>query len=247
MLTMLPSSTTGSSSVHNSIDHSQCSTISSDDDDSDHDKTSSIGSSNYKERRREAHTQAEQKRRDAIKKGYSDLQLLVPSCTQQDTVSSYKLSKAAILQRSIDYMQAFQQQKNKREKELQLLRKEALGLEIMKTNYEEMVKQHQKSQAQQVQTQQLHSSQSSRQGQFGGQSGIPMISDDTKFEMYKTICDSLFHSFDSSVRVNNFNELSASTIAWLEEHCKPNNLRLMVMSILDNVNKNELNKHQHQI
>lgn len=38
----------------------------------------------YKERRREAHTQAEQKRRDAIKKGYDSLQELVPTCQQND-------------------------------------------------------------------------------------------------------------------------------------------------------------------
>ena len=49
------------------------------DDDSDSKSTLS-----YKERRREAHTQAEQKRRDAIKKGYDYLQDLVPTCTAQD-------------------------------------------------------------------------------------------------------------------------------------------------------------------
>lgn len=44
-------------------------------------KSSSLS---YKERRREAHTQAEQKRRDAIKKGYDSLQELVPTCQQTD-------------------------------------------------------------------------------------------------------------------------------------------------------------------
>jgi MAX-like protein X len=44
----------------------------------------------YKERRREAHTQAEQKRRDAIKKGYDHLQELVPTCQQSDA-SGYKV------------------------------------------------------------------------------------------------------------------------------------------------------------
>ena len=39
-------------------------------------------SQTYRERRREAHTAAEQKRRDAIKKGYDTLQELVPTCTQ---------------------------------------------------------------------------------------------------------------------------------------------------------------------
>jgi hypothetical protein len=74
--------------------------IVTDDEDSDN-KNSTIS---YKERRREAHTQAEQKRRDAIKKGYDSLQDLVPTCQQTDS-SGYKLSKATVLQKSIDYIQ----------------------------------------------------------------------------------------------------------------------------------------------
>jgi Helix-loop-helix DNA-binding domain len=48
---------------------------------------------------------AEQKRRDAIKKGYDALQNLVPTCQQPDAASGYKLSKATVLHKSIDYMQ----------------------------------------------------------------------------------------------------------------------------------------------
>lgn len=73
-------------------------------DDEDSDGKSSMS---YKERRREAHTQAEQKRRDAIKKGYDSLQDLVPMCQQTDSLSGYKLSKATILQKSIDYIQVW--------------------------------------------------------------------------------------------------------------------------------------------
>lgn len=129
-----------------------------DDEDSDCKSTKS-----YKERRREAHTQAEQKRRDAIKKGYSSLQDLVPTCQQQDPISGYKLSKATVLQRSIDYIQVFrshlifwwrsqkiysllqflQQQKKKQEEELSALRKEVIGLQIMKSNYDQIVQANQ--------------------------------------------------------------------------------------------------------
>lgn len=65
-----------------------------DDDDSGGESTKSTSLS-YKERRREAHTQAEQKRRDAIKRGYDALQDLVPTCQQNET-SGYKLSKASV-------------------------------------------------------------------------------------------------------------------------------------------------------
>lgn len=47
----------------------------------------------YKERRREAHTQAEQKRRDAIKKGYDTLQELVPTCQQTDVSGILLITK----------------------------------------------------------------------------------------------------------------------------------------------------------
>lgn len=66
-----------------------------DDDDSGGENTKNTSMS-YKERRREAHTQAEQKRRDAIKRGYDSLQDLVPTCQQNET-SGYKLSKATVL------------------------------------------------------------------------------------------------------------------------------------------------------
>lgn len=55
-------------------------------DDEDDDTKSPLS---YKERRREAHTQAEQKRRDAIKKGYDTLQELVPTCQQTDISGNY--------------------------------------------------------------------------------------------------------------------------------------------------------------
>lgn len=188
--------------------------ITTDDEDSDNKSTL-----NYKERRREAHTQAEQKRRDAIKKGYEDLQYLVPSCQQQDSVSSYKLSKATILQRSIDYIQVLQSQKKKQDEDLQSLRKEVFALQIMKSNYEQIVKLHQQNQP----------------GQQTNQ-----ISDEVKFQVFQLICDSLFQSFDSSVKVNTFNDISACIFSWIEENCKPSTLRGVTMNALNNV-KNQQN------
>ena len=93
-----------------------------DDDDSD-----SKNSQSYKERRREAHTAAEQKRRDAIKKGYDSLQELVPHCNQTDQ-SGHKVSKAVVLQKSIEFIQHLANQKKKQESELSSLRKEVGGV-----------------------------------------------------------------------------------------------------------------------
>lgn len=52
----------------------------------------------------------------------------------------YKLSKATVLQKSIDYIQYLQQQKKKQEEERNALRKEVVALRIMQTNYEQIVK-----------------------------------------------------------------------------------------------------------
>ncbi|XP_006156122.1 max-like protein X [Tupaia chinensis] len=67
----------------NSIGSTSASSVpNTDDEDSDYHQESYKES--YKDRRRRAHTQAEQKRRDAIKRGYDDLQTIVPTCQQQD-------------------------------------------------------------------------------------------------------------------------------------------------------------------
>ena len=167
----------------------------------------------YKERRREAHTAAEQKRRDAIKQGYGDLQFMVPTCQQQDSISSYKLSKATILQRSIEYIQTLQKSKIKYDNELKSLRKEVCALQIMKSNYEQMLKQHQITTLQ------------------NGQQ-ISQVSEQIKFNIFQAFCDNLFTSFDRFVAFNDFKQLSASIFTWLEEHGKPQKLREMCVGIL---------------
>ncbi|CAG5119745.1 unnamed protein product, partial [Candidula unifasciata] len=78
-------------------------------------------------------------------KGYDELQSIVPTCQQQDSLGSQKISKATVLQRSIDYMQFLSTQKKKQEEELESLRKEVMALKIMKANYEHIVKTHQSS------------------------------------------------------------------------------------------------------
>lgn len=167
----------------------------------------------YKERRREAHTQAEQKRRDAIKKGYEDLQFMVPTCQQQDSISSYKLSKATILQRSIEYIVTLQKGKSRQENEVKMLRKELQALEIMKNNYEQMLRQHQINQVHQGQP-------------------VDQVSEQIKFDIFQAICDNLFVTFDRYVSFKDFKSLSASIFGWLEEQGKPQTLKEMCLNIM---------------
>jgi len=168
----------------------------------------------YKERRREAHTQAEQKRRDAIKRGYDTLQDLVPTCQQTDS-SGYKLSKATVLQKSIEYIQFLLQQKYKLEDERNGLRKEVVALRIMQSNYEQMVK-----------------GQEMPSGHIENR-----ISDEMKFQVFQNIVDDLFDTF-SNINSSNFAELSACVFSWLEERCKPQTLRDLIMRVLSRFNGN---------
>merc|ERR1719411_2096517 len=179
------------------------------DNDTDGDDSDSKNSQSYKERRREAHTAAEQKRRDAIKKGYDSLQELVPHCQQTDA-SGHKVSKAVVLQKSIDFIQHLANQKKKQETELSSLRKEVVALQIMRANYEQLVKAHQR--APQVQE--------------------DLVPDEVKFQVFQVFMDSPFQSFNQQVSMHNFAELSGCVFSWIEEQCKPGDLQDLIYSIL---------------
>ncbi|KAF1379740.1 hypothetical protein PFLUV_G00179180 [Perca fluviatilis] len=200
----------------NSIGSTSASSVpNTDDEDSDYRHETSYKDS-YKDRRRQAHTQAEQKRRDAIKKGYEDLQSIVPTCQQQSefAVGAQKISKATVLQKTIDYIHFLHKEKKKQEEEVSVLRKEVMALKIMKTNYEHIVKAHQNH----------------------PQQGEDQVSDQVKFNIFQSIMDSLFQSFSSSVSVSSFQELSACVFSWIEEHCKPHTLREFVVGVLRQLN-----------
>ncbi|XP_060873183.1 max-like protein X [Metopolophium dirhodum] len=182
------------------------SSISSHEDDDSEDKGSP---NNYTEGRREAHSQSEKKRRDAIKKGYNCLQDLVTTCQQTDS-SGYKLSKATVLQKSIDDIQNSLWQNKKKEKERNALRKEVDALRIMLANYEQIVN------AQQI-----------SMGHVDAR-----IPDEEKFQMFQKIIDGLFFTF-CDINVKNFTELSACMFSWLEEHCKPQTLQNLIETILE--------------
>ncbi|KAJ8344714.1 hypothetical protein SKAU_G00289070 [Synaphobranchus kaupii] len=196
----------------NSIGSTSASSVpNTDDEDSDYRHEPSYKET-YKDRRRQAHTQAEQKRRDAIKKGYDDLQSAVPTCQPQSefAVGTQKISKATVLQKTIDYIQFLHKEKKKQEEEMSTLRKEVMALKIMKMNYEHIVKAHQDN----------------------PQQGEGQVSDQVKFGIFQNIMDCLFQSFSTSVSVTSFQELSACVFSWIEEHCEPQRLREFVVGVL---------------
>lgn len=73
------------------------------------------------------------------------------------------------------------------------------GLSVRFRNYEQIVKAHQDN----------------------PNEGKDQVSDEVKFNVFQGIMDSLFQSFNASVSVTSFQELSACVFSWIEEHCKP--------------------------
>lgn len=204
---------------HSSLVHTPNSSAQNTDeeDDSVGEDSTSTRSLNYKQQRREAHTKAEQKRRDAIKHGYEELQEIVPKCHQNET-SGYKISKAAVLQKSIEYISFLHKDKKKQEDELSTLQKEVMALRIIQKNYETML---------QNQNQTPHNEST--------------LSEDMKFEVPKNVMDEMFVSFEA-LPMDTFSELTSSSTAWVEEHCKPHLLRKIVdqtIQTVQNQHKNE--------
>ncbi|XP_053945811.1 max-like protein X isoform X1 [Anastrepha obliqua] len=196
------------------------------DDDSGDGRSSSAHASStlsYKERRREAHTQAEQKRRDAIKKGYDSLQELVPTCQQNDSASGYKLSKALILQKSIDYIGYLNLQKKKQEEESGALQKEVAALRIIQQSYEHML-QHQ-------------------QANPGPEEA--RLTDEAKFQVFQAIMDEMFDTFQH-IPMDNFKQLTTGVIPWLEEYCKPHILRSILSHTLQQMSQSQVHEKQKQ-
>lgn len=215
--------------------------MNSDDEDSDN-RNSSQNQLTYKERRREAHTQAEQKRRDAIKRGYEYLQELIPDEAEGSQGASAskvcnvttenqrnlfikffsQTSKAVVLQKAIDYIQQIEGEKKKQEDEVNSLRKELQSLHIIRETYDELVKVHQSSTG-------SSSTNENMEAMF--------VPSEVKFRVFQMLMDSLFMTFNEKVGMNNFQELSRCVISWLEEFCTPFALQDLMLNVLEQVKK----------
>ncbi|XP_063703831.1 max-like protein X [Culicoides brevitarsis] len=198
----------------NSLVHTPNSSTQNTDEEDDSVGEDSTRSMSYKERRRNAHTLAEQKRRDNIKKGYEELQEIVPKCNQNDA-SGYKISKAAVLQKSIEYISFLHKDKKKQEDDLQTLQKEVMALRIIQKNYETML-----------------------QNQNQTPNNESTLSEDMKFEVLKNVMDEMFLSFEK-LPMDTFAELTSSSTAWVEEHCKPHLLKKIVNQTIEKVQQQQ--------
>ena len=155
-------------------------------------------------RRKQSHILAEQKRRDAIKRGYDSLLTAVPgfACSTIENRGQNKVSKAQVLQKSLEYIQYLLDQKKKQDEELEALDKEMKALEIMKENYEQLVKDSQ------VEIREKSE-----------------VSEEDKLTVFLRISEYLWTSYKDVVSISTFSAFSSTIFGWLEKYCKPNVLK----------------------
>lgn len=163
---------------------------------------------------------AEQKRRTNIRCGFETLHQLIPSVSQNPNT---KVSKAAMLQKGVDYIRKLQSEKNQLSEEMRLLKEEISTLNVaisesqsqlpasgvpvtrqrydqMRDNFDEYVRER--------------------------------TEQNWKFWIFSIIIRPLFESFNGTVSTASREELCRTVLSWLDRHCSLLALRPTVLSSL---------------
>lgn len=179
-----------------------------------------------KTKRREAHTQAEKRRRDSINRGYLELQRVVPTVqSETDPNSGQKISKFQILLRSIDYLEFLKQQNDAQDAELTRLKKEYAGLNLMKSSYQRL--------SGETTSQQINSEPTQVRNQEH--------QNEIKLQFFKLLGDQLFTSFDEQVSCDDIAALFNTVVPWLEYECNPNRINEIVKQLLEQIDSESRN------
>ncbi|CAF1136566.1 unnamed protein product [Rotaria sordida] len=217
---VIPQSTVQTQS--SSADHTD------EDDDDDDDEGDSInmnmssgvieknsGTKRDDSRRRAAHTAAEQKRRNAIRKGYDALQSLVPNSHLLDPISSQKVSKAAILKRSTDYLMQLNKEQQQLNSQLEAKKKEIFCLHAVQKTYEDILEMNMNSR----------------------KNANKALDDEHKFKVFQNIADAIFVSFDQAMQsgqITNFSQFASTILRWIEDSCRPSDINDLIRRVIGN-------------
>ncbi|CDS41318.1 max protein X [Echinococcus multilocularis] len=175
-------------------------------------------------RRRKLHTEAEQRRRDAIKRGFDSLLELIPPAKTGAANSHFRMSKATVLNRSISMILKASKIQTQKRLEIETLRKKVQALQILKASYERM----------------------SSTTTYATETQDAVITDQFKLNLFQMFMESLFISFDSTVSASALPELSDQIITWLETNCKPEFLHQTMEHLLDAALHDGYNVPYHQ-
>eukprot|EP00127_Corallochytrium_limacisporum_P007464 Clim_evm9s252 gene=Clim_evmTU9s252 len=167
------------------------------------------------EEKRAAHIQAEQKRRNNIKAGFDELQSMIPACKKVRT----RQSKAAILRKTVDYIQSLQKGNEQLYTEVNSARKQVDILKMV------IMKFQQSGQA--VDPNTGAATPGSVMATTNANTGNTV-----KFYLFCVVVDKLWESFDASVSIDSPEEFARTLSLWLQKCCSPDALTDQLYSAL---------------
>ncbi|KAF6777523.1 hypothetical protein AHF37_04250 [Paragonimus kellicotti] len=164
--------------------------------DIDDENFSGAENSGVLERRRKSHTEAEQRRRNAIKSGFEALRELVyPRKNNSNT--SIRISKISTLNKTVADIRKLGREAQQKQKDVEKLEKTAETLRFINSFYENR-------------TQEFSAIQNNC---------VEPIPEEIKLQVFQIFSDMLFTTFDSAVALAPFPELFSSILEWLENKC----------------------------
>ena len=157
--------------------------------------------------RREAHTLAEKRRRDAINKGYEDLQKVLPLQDENKDSPPAKISKSSILHVAVEYLEFLTKEDQMNEERIKKLQNEENILSMVAKSYQNI------DQFSDVDNANI------------GSDGRRINPDQIKAEIFECFSKEIFDSFVQYVDTTNIESLINSLFPWinvyLDETRKP--------------------------
>ncbi|XP_078598808.1 MLX-interacting protein-like isoform X23 [Branchiostoma floridae x Branchiostoma japonicum] len=183
---------------------------------SSHEKSYKGGS----DQRRAIHISAEQKRRFNIKVGFDTLHTLIPTLSSQGNV---KISKAAMLQKTVDYTKKLQAERQQMLEEARVLKQEIEELNNAISN----------CQAQLPATgAPVTRQRSDHMKEMFDEYVRTRTSQNWKFWIFSLIIRPLFETYNAAVSTGSMEDFCRTVLSWLDEHCSLPALRPTVLNSL---------------
>ncbi|KAL9981009.1 hypothetical protein ACROYT_G009661 [Oculina patagonica] len=179
----------------------------------------------YKEHRRISHITAEQKRRGNIKMGFDQLMSLVPSLANQ---RNSKVSKATVLQKTVEYTTKLQRERHTMQEEAEMLRKQ---IQELNTSIN-MCQQQLPATGVPVARQRVD-----QMWSMFNQYVKTRTQDNFKFWIFSVLMRQLFEEYNNMVSTASVEDFCRTVLAWLEQHCSLPALRPAALSSLRDLSK----------
>ncbi|CAH1231129.1 MLXIP [Branchiostoma lanceolatum] len=172
------------------------------------------------DQRRAIHISAEQKRRFNIKVGFDTLHTLIPTLSSQGNV---KISKAAMLQKTVDYTKKLQAERQQMLEEARVLKQEIEELNSAISN----------CQAQLPATgAPVTRQRSDHMKEMFDEYVRTRTSQNWKFWIFSLIIRPLFETYNAAVSTGSMEDFCKTVLSWLDEHCSLPALRPTVLNSL---------------